>query len=128
MAFGPRRGLLVNRRAFAIGDLFLGEEAGAWYDPSDLSTLFQDAAGTTPVTTDSDPVGLMRDISGNGNDLTQATAGKRPLYKTSLAGIRRQRRFPACDIHDCTAMGARSSVPAEQLDVWSPHFLGRGCQ
>lgn len=83
MAFGPRRGLLVNRRAFAIGDLFFGEEAGAWYDPSDLSTLFQDAAGTTPVTTDSDPVGLMLDISGNGNHVSQAMATKRPLYKTS---------------------------------------------
>ena len=23
---------------------------GAWFDPSDMSTLYQDAAGTTPVT------------------------------------------------------------------------------
>jgi len=35
----------------------------AWYDPSDLSTLFQDAAGTTPVTSAGDPVGLMLDKS-----------------------------------------------------------------
>lgn len=43
--------------------LFLSGEQGAWYDPSDLSTLFQDAGGTTPVTTDGDPVGLMLDKS-----------------------------------------------------------------
>jgi len=35
----------------------------AWYDPSDLSTLFQDAMGTIPVTSAGDPVGLMLDKS-----------------------------------------------------------------
>ncbi|PJK29972.1 hypothetical protein [Minwuia thermotolerans] len=43
--------------------LFAGGEEGAWYDPSDLSTLFQDSVGTTPVTADGDPVGLMLDKS-----------------------------------------------------------------
>ena len=28
-------------------ELFKNGEQGAWYDPSDLSTLFQDAAGTS---------------------------------------------------------------------------------
>lgn len=41
--------------------LFLSGEQGAWYDPSDLSTLFQDAAGTIPVTGTGQPVGLMLD-------------------------------------------------------------------
>lgn len=41
--------------------LFAASEQGAWYDPSDLSTLFQDAAGTTPVTALGQPVGLMLD-------------------------------------------------------------------
>ena len=36
---------------------------GAWYDPSDLTTLYQDAAGTTPVTGTGQPVGLMLDKS-----------------------------------------------------------------
>lgn len=36
---------------------------GAWFDPSDLSTLFQDAAGTTPVTAVEQPVGLWLDKS-----------------------------------------------------------------
>lgn len=41
--------------------LFLSGKQGAWYDPSDLSTLFQDAAGTIPVTGTGQPVGLMLD-------------------------------------------------------------------
>lgn len=36
---------------------------GAWFDPSDLSTLYQDAAGTKPVTAVEQPVGLMLDKS-----------------------------------------------------------------
>ena len=36
---------------------------GVWYDPSDLSTLYRDAAGTLPVTAVEQPVGLMLDKS-----------------------------------------------------------------
>jgi len=70
---------------FSIADLFASSEQGAWYDPSDLSTLFQDSAGTTPVTTAGQPVGLMLDNSGNGNHAVQATAAARPTYQTSPA-------------------------------------------
>lgn len=68
---------------FLPGSLFTGAQEGAVYDPSDLSTLWQDAAGTTPVTADGDPVGRIDDKSGNGNHATQSTAAARPLYKTS---------------------------------------------
>ena len=70
---------------FSIADLFASSEQGAWYDPSDLSTLFQDSAGTTPVTTAGQPVGLMLDKSGNGNHATQATAARRLTYQTGPA-------------------------------------------
>lgn len=63
--------------------LFANGEQGAWYDPSDLTTLFQDAAGTTPVTADGDPVGLMLDKSGNGNHATQEVSADRPVYRTA---------------------------------------------
>ena len=43
--------------------LFAAGEVGVWYDPSDLTTLFQDSAGTTPVTAAGQPVGLMLDKS-----------------------------------------------------------------
>lgn len=62
--------------------LFKGGEQGVWYDPSDKSTLFQDVAGTVPVTKDGDPVGLMLDKSGNGNHATQGVSSARPIYRT----------------------------------------------
>jgi hypothetical protein len=43
--------------------LFENGEQGAWYDPSDFSTLFDDSAGTTPVTGVEQFVGLMLDKS-----------------------------------------------------------------
>lgn len=68
---------------FDPATLFAGAETGAWYDPSDLTTLFQDTLAATPVTADGDPVGRINDKSGNGNHLIQGTAGSRPLYKTA---------------------------------------------
>jgi hypothetical protein len=43
--------------------LFSNSEVGALYDLYDQSTLFQDAAGTTPWTTYGQPLGLQRDKS-----------------------------------------------------------------
>lgn len=60
----------------------LGAELLAWWDPSDLTTLFQDSAGTTPVAAHGEPVGLMQDKSGNGYHLSQGTAGGRPLWQS----------------------------------------------
>jgi len=60
--------------------LFASGEVGVWYDPSDLTTLFQDSAGTTPVTAPNQTVGLMLDKSGRGNHATQATSTQRPIY------------------------------------------------
>lgn len=68
---------------FTPVSLFANGEQGAWYDPSDMSTLFQDAAGTTPVTAADQQVGLMRDKSGRNNHASQATAGSRPILRTS---------------------------------------------
>lgn len=44
-------------------ELFANNEPGIWYDPSDFSTMFQDAAGMTPVTAVEQPVGLILDKS-----------------------------------------------------------------
>lgn len=59
-------------------------QQGAWYDPSDFTTLFQDSAGTTPVTAVEQPVGLMLDKSGRGNHAAQATAGNRPTLSARV--------------------------------------------
>jgi hypothetical protein len=64
-------------------------------DAQDLSTLFQDSGKTIPVTSDADPVGAWADKSGNGKDVTQATAGKRGTYKTGVIGSQPGIRFVA---------------------------------
>lgn len=82
--FGQRRGgcgaqtLLQQMQARADNGDFT-----AWYDPSDLTTLWKDVAGTSPVTADGDLVARMDDKSGNGYNATQATEVRRPVYKTS---------------------------------------------
>ena len=73
---------------FVPSELFAAGELGVWYDISDLGTLFQDSAGTTPVTTDGQTVGKILDKSGNDIHATQATAAKRPTYRVDyLTGI-----------------------------------------
>ena len=68
---------------FTPETLFAGGIAGAWFDPSDLSTLFKDSAGTTPVTASGQPVGLMLDKSGRANHAVQATAAARPTHQVT---------------------------------------------
>lgn len=59
----------------------------AWYDPSDISTLYQDSAMTTPVTASGQTVGAIRDKSGNGRNMVQATASYKPTF-TEAGGLR----------------------------------------
>jgi hypothetical protein len=84
LAFPATRGVLAFHPAVGSFDptsLFSGE-TGGWWDPSDMSALFQDSAGTTPVTAADQPVGRIEDKSGNGNHLLQATSTERPYLRT----------------------------------------------
>jgi hypothetical protein len=63
-AFGmpsPFRTLLRGGAAavYSPSVLFASGEAGDWFDPSDLSRMFTDTAGTTPVTADGQSVALI---------------------------------------------------------------------
>jgi hypothetical protein len=71
---------------FSPLSLFAAGEQGAWYDPSDINTLFQDDAGTTPVTATGQSVGRILDKSGRGNHATQANAAQKPLYDIDGTG------------------------------------------
>jgi len=55
------RPLCAAMDPFYPGNLFSAGEQGIWLDPSDFSTLFQDASGTTPVAAVGQPVGLALD-------------------------------------------------------------------
>ena len=61
--------------------LFAGGRVGGMWDKGDLSTLFQDTAGATPVTAVTQPIARVNDKSGLGNHATQPTAGSRSLYQ-----------------------------------------------
>lgn len=71
---------LPNDLLFALG------EKGFWFLPDDLSTLFQDSAGTIPVTSVGQSVGRINDKSPNGFSLIQPTAGFRPTLGLSATG------------------------------------------
>ena len=55
--------MLSSGTAFTPLSLFAAGENGAWFDPSDFNTLFQDSLGTTPVTSVEQNVGLALDKS-----------------------------------------------------------------
>lgn len=66
----------------SINSMFAGGAPGAVFDMSDTSTRYQDAAGTTPLTAAGQPIGLLRDKSGNNNHASQTTVTRRPLATT----------------------------------------------
>lgn len=73
--------------AFSPMRLLNGASAFAWYDPSDITTLFQDSAGTTPVTTTGQSVARMNDKSGNGIHAIQSGASSLcPTYQVDAGG------------------------------------------
>lgn len=73
---------------FSPATLFSLGENGFWFDPSDLTTMFQDDLGTVPVTSSGQMVGMIMDKSGRGNHLTQSVAGLRPTYNQDGLGRR----------------------------------------
>jgi len=82
----PNR-IFTSRGTFLTpASLFTRGEDGVWYDTSDISTLFQDNAGTTPITASGQTIGFVRDKSGNGLNATQATTAARPSYIVDADG------------------------------------------
>lgn len=77
-AYLGSRAVWSGTPAWSPSALFAAGEQGLWYDPSDMSTLFQDSAGTVPVTAMEQPVGKILDKSGRGNHASQTTSTRRP--------------------------------------------------
>lgn len=100
-----------------MGDLLFGaSEPGAWYDPSDMSTLFQDSAGTTAVTAVEQPVGLIHDKSGRGNHASQATTTNRPVLKIDAGGC----YYLSFDgVDDALQTGNIDFTGTDKMTVWA---------
>jgi hypothetical protein len=91
---------LRRRGGIAISPaaLFASNEVGVWYDPSDLTTLFTDTTGSTPVTAAGQSVALMLDKS------------KRTFFES-----RRNLLTYSEDFADASWTKANSSVTANAL-------------
>ena len=103
--------------------LFASGEEGAWYDPSDLSTMFQNSDGTGAPVVDS-PVGYIADKSGNGNHAIQATSSKRPtlkqdgaLYYLEFEGAQGLATFFPVDFTGTDEMTVTAGVTKDTLDT-----------
>lgn len=77
------KSILEEGSVFSPLSLFAGGQNGLWTSQMDLSTLYLEDAGTTPVTADGDPEGLIQDKSGNGNDGSQSTTSLKPTFRTN---------------------------------------------
>lgn len=83
--------------------IFGGADRGLLLCPADLPSLAQDSAGTMPVTAPGQPVGLLRDLSGNALHAMQGSHAARPTYGMDADG----RPFLALDgINDSLSTGA----------------------
>ena len=79
-----------------VKDLFSNSKQGFAYDPNAFTARYQDIEGTTPVTTSSQPIAKLRDLSGQELHAFQPSADLRPLiidrwlqYPVNLSGDRK---------------------------------------
>jgi len=127
---------LAMRRSGGAGLLPALPSLRAWYDPSDLTRLFQDDAATIPVDADGDPVGAIHDKSGNGYHLTQANSTARPIYKTDGTRHWLETQGTSRNLFADTRLGLAADPniivsaalrPLSNLSVWNGVFgLGTG--
>lgn len=64
-----------------IKSLFANGEQGFFYDPNDLSTMWQDQAKLLPVTGEGQPVRHILDKSGNNNHAFATSSATRPILR-----------------------------------------------
>lgn len=67
--------------------LFTAGVTGAWYNPADHTTTFQDTAGTVPANADGQPVQRINDLSGNGHHLLNISGGGNPEILHTSGGL-----------------------------------------
>lgn len=88
-----------------------------WLDASDSSTLFQDAAATTPATATSDPVGAWLDKSGNARHATQSTAASRPTISANTQGGKKMLGFDGANGRLTISFPVTAADPVSMIAV-----------
>ncbi len=85
------QGLIRAWGKYTPAQVFSQGQQGVWYEPKPIvagqQVLYQDSAGTTPVTADGDPVGRGDDLSGNSIPFLAPTSAARPLYNETLNAL-----------------------------------------
>lgn len=104
-----------TRLAWTPARLFEKAEVGAWFDPTDISTLFQDASGTPAVSAAGQSVGRALDASGRGLHAT-AAGTKRPTYGVVPKGGRRN------ELTNTGLQGAVVGTPGTAPTGWQIGF------
>ena len=110
---------------FNPANLFAGGSLGVWLDPTDLSTLFQDIAGTVPVTEAGQKVGKMLDKSGNGLHFVAPSDALRPTlsivngrYALVGAAAEYMTRASGGNFSVFTLIGAVSAATETGINGW----------
>jgi hypothetical protein len=81
--------IIAAASQYALSDIVkkvVSANGGGYWDFGDKSLLFQDTAGTVPITAAGQSVARANDKSGNGKHLTQAVSGLRPVYQLDGSG------------------------------------------
>ena len=102
-----------------ISQLFANNEQGFAFDFNDLSTMYQDAAGTIPVTGVGQPVGKVLDKSGRGNHATQTTSAKRPILQRNTTTGAYYLAFDGVD--DSLVTNTINFVNSNDFTLFLPH-------
>lgn len=126
--------------AFSPLRLFAAGEQGVWYDPSDFSTMFQDSAGTTPVTAVEQPVGLVLDKSRglvlgselvtNGDFSNGTTGWESGSGNTTLSVVNGEAKSEVTTatssalLYRPVAFATSNVLYKVEFDVYSPGYSG----
>lgn len=110
--------VVASGGAFNPANLFAGD-VGWVYDNGDFTSLFQDLAGTVPVTAPGQPVGYQRDLSGNGLHRTAPSEAARPILGVDENGQ-----------HYLESIGSSNMIMATAIHVWGTdeHTVSTGMQ
>lgn len=101
---------------FSLQQVFNAYGPGSWLEPR-FGYIWQDNAGTTPTTSAGQSIGKINDLSGYGNNATQANAANKPTYQLN-SGL----PYAACDSNDFMTVSLPSINVRRNLLLYSEQY------